>query len=274
MDTIAEKMSTPLVSVIMATYNEPKEYIEQAIKSILTQTYRNFELIILDDSTNKDTRDAIDNLKSSDKRVVVIRKDQRMGFVHALNEGLRLANGEFIARMDGDDISLPTRLEIQVKYLSENLDVDILGGGMNIIDELGNQISERAYPSKGLKLHLFSIFRNPLAHPTVMIRKSRLGDFRYDESFNKAEDLELWMRLRNRGAQINNLYDKLINYRVINNMGNKRNNSNFKASFRARKKNFNVNFIIFDTISIIMSFIYSIIPISLISFIYSLENNK
>lgn len=274
MDAIVEDMETPLVSVIMATFNEPKDYVEQSIKSILNQTYHNLELILLDDSTNKDTQDTIDTLASSDKRVTVIRKTKRMGFVPALNEGLGLANGEFIARMDGDDISLPDRFEKQIKYFSENPDVDILGGGMNIIDELGKNISERSYPAKGLKLQLFSIFRSPLAHPTVMIRQSRIGGFRYDESFKKAEDVELWMRLRNIGAQINNLDDKLINYRVIKNMGNKRDHSQFKASLRARRKNFNVKFILFDTCSIIAAFMYSIMPTSLISFIYSFENNK
>lgn len=274
MDANNIKTTTPLVSVIMATFNEPKDYIEQSIKSILNQTYGNIELLVLDDSTAEETRNIIDVLASVDNRVIVIRKDKRMGFVHALNEGLRIAKGMFIARMDGDDISLPDRFEKQIKYFSENPDVDIVGGGMKIIDEFGINISERIYPSKGLKLKLFSVFRNPLAHPTVMIKKSQIGNFQYDESFNKAEDLELWLRLRNKGARINNIRDKLINYRVIRKMGNKRDSSNFKASVRARMKNFNAKFFIFDSISIIISFLYSIIPTSLISFVYSIENNK
>lgn len=100
-----------LVSVVMATFNEPVEMIEGAIGSILNQTYQNIELLIFDDSTKPDTIASIDKIALSDARVSVHRFSERKGFVESLNEGLKLAKGEYIARMDGDDFSLPERIK-------------------------------------------------------------------------------------------------------------------------------------------------------------------
>src|SRR5574344_2119427 len=98
--------NNPLVTIVMATFNESPEMITKAINSILYQSYKNLELLILDDSTAIDSKNAIDSVVANDTRVKVIRKEQRMGFVPALNEGIRLSKGKYIARMDGDDIAL------------------------------------------------------------------------------------------------------------------------------------------------------------------------
>ena len=102
-----------LVSVVMATYNEEPEIINKSIKSIQDQTYRNFELLIFDDSTNPETRNAIDAF-TEDERIKVFRSPERVGFVKSLNLGLKTAKGKYIARMDGDDIALPIRFEKEV----------------------------------------------------------------------------------------------------------------------------------------------------------------
>ena len=94
----------PLISVVMATFNEPPEYITQSVQSILHQTLGDFELLLIDDSTNPDTVAAIDSLAQSDARIRLTREKQRIGFVRALNTGLKQAQGKYIARMDGDDI--------------------------------------------------------------------------------------------------------------------------------------------------------------------------
>lgn len=106
-------ISTPLVSVIMATFNEPVKFIKQSVSSILNQTYGNLELIIADDSTKESTTAALDKMAENDKRIVILRQNERMGFVHALNEGLKIAKGDFIARMDGDDVAVPERIASQ-----------------------------------------------------------------------------------------------------------------------------------------------------------------
>ena len=122
-----------LVSVVMATFNEPVEMIEGAIGSILNQTYQNIELLIFDDSTKPDTIASIDKIALSDARVSVHRFSERKGFVESLNEGLKLAKGEYIARMDGDDFSLQERIKKEVDFLLDNPSIAVVGGQMDII---------------------------------------------------------------------------------------------------------------------------------------------
>lgn len=262
----------PLVSVIMATFNETPEFITESIQSILDQTYTNFEFIILDDSTNDDTKTAIDKMASRDSRIKIIRKTERMGFVPALNEGLRIAKGDFIARMDGDDISYPYRFEVQLKYFSEHPEVDILGGALDIINEDGNVISRRIYPLQGLPLKFYTILRDPIAHPTVMMRRERLKQWQYDESYRRGEDIELWLRLRNEGANMRNIGNPLLKYRVIPNMETKRDSNHFKYVYRARLSNFNWKYCGFDIPSLIAAYMYQRLPVSLVRFVYGKEN--
>lgn len=264
----------PLISVIMATFNEPPAFVREAVGSILAQTYRNFELLILDDSTSAETRREIDALAQEDTRVRVIRKGEKMGFVPALNEGLRQARGELIARMDGDDRSEPDRFEKQLDFLLSHPDIDITGGFLNLMNENGKIMSQRRYPVKGFRFSFYWIFRCPVAHPTVMIRRRRLPDFRYDESFRKAEDLELWLRLRNHGARFENLPEPLVNYRVVGDLGAKRGKSQLTHIWKARSKNFSWSHALFDIPSLFASLSYFFIPQHLISRFYKRENRQ
>ena len=268
-------MDSPLVSIVMATFNEPVEYISASIESILGQNYSDWELIIADDSTNQDTKTAIDNFVSQDARIRLIRHEKRMGFVQALNEGLKAARGKYIARMDGDDIALPDRLKCEVDYLEAHKNVMVLGGAMNIINETGAIMSERRYPLSGLKLHLWAIFRNPLAHPTVMFRSElvRKGIL-YDTTQKKAEDIESWLRLKKKKYRIENVPDKLLNYRVVGNLAQKRNKEQWKYNYLARRKNFSWHTPLFSLCSILISWIYIHIPTNVVSKIYKAENRN
>ena len=163
-------MEGELISVVMATYNEPPEIVEASIRSILGQTYQNFALLIYDDSSDKRTRERIDSFLG-DTRVRVIRHDIRSGFVRSLNMGLHDARGTYIARMDGDDIALPERFEKEVSFLRAHRDICVVGGQIEIIDENGRVTSSRSYPAGGIRLAVFSAIRNPLAHPAVMMRR-------------------------------------------------------------------------------------------------------
>ncbi|WP_304206889.1 glycosyltransferase [Phocaeicola plebeius] len=268
-------MEQPLVSVVMATFNEPAGFITASVESILKQTYPRLELIIADDSTSEDTRDVIDAFAKKDSRVKVIRHKERMGFVRALNEGLCQASGKYIARMDGDDISLPDRIRKEVDYLEKHGHVDVLGGAMDIIDEKGTVVSERFYPLYGLKLHVWAVLRNPLAHPTVMLRSSLVRQgFCYDEGQKKAEDIELWLRLKVSGFRIANLPDKLLNYRVVGDLSLKRKRDQWIYNFKARKKNFTLRYPLFSVSSVLVSFAYTLIPQKLIGYMYKRENRK
>jgi len=264
----------PFVSVIMATFNESAGIINKAIESIINQTFSNFELIIIDDSTNQETKQVIDSFLS-DSRVRVIREKKRIGFAKGLNMGFSQAKGQLIARMDGDDIALKNRLELQVNYLMKHPKISVVGGSMYIIDETDQIISYRKYPTSGFLFRILSTYRTPLAHPTVMLRQECVEKgFFYDESFFRAEDLELWLRLEKNGFNLANMKNFLLKYRVCGDLSNKRTNDHWLYNHKARVKNFSFRNPIFSLVSIFVSFTYTVMPDFIIKAMYRKENNK
>lgn len=264
-----------LVSIIMATYNETAEIVKKAIDSVLQQSYGEFELLIIDDSTEAETIEVIDSFES-DSRVKVFRENGRLGFVKSLNLGLRNARGKYIARMDGDDIALPNRLDEQVKFLEANKDIYVVGGQINIIDENDNIISSRKYPLNGWKLYLFSTVRNPLAHPTVMMKKELVDiGFCYDEELKMSEDLDLWLRLMNKSYKIANIPATVLNYRVPDNFAEKRSNwKQVEYMAAVRRKNFSKRHFIHSVLSCISAGMFLHTPTGIIKRIYKKENKQ
>lgn len=269
------KNDTPLISVVMATYNEPVYMVKEAIESILNQSWKNIELLIYDDSQNTDTIEAIDSYKCDD-RVHIFREDRRVGFVPSLNKGLKHAKGKYIARMDGDDISQNNRFEIEMEYLRNHPNVAIVGGQLNIIDENGNQISSRKYPEEGFRLRIYSTVRCPLAHPTVMFRRQVVDDgFLYDEKLKSCEDLDLWLRLLNKSYQIANVPQTMVNYRVTKNFTDKRSNRKQLENVAfVRRKNFSKEHIFYSIISCITAWLFLIVPKSILNKAYNAENKR
>ena len=264
-----------MVSVIMATFNEPKAFIEASIMSILNQTFRDLELLIADDSTNAETVKVIDDFAVSDSRVVVIRKAERMGFVNALNEALNLAKGDLIARMDGDDMALPKRFEIQLRYAAVHPEVDVFGGDMDIIDEQGVVQSERRYPTTPAAIQRKFIFRSPFAHPTIMFRRRIIdAGIRYNPEYKKAEDIDFLMRLYKQGYVFGNTGEKLLRYRVVGNLQHKRSRDQWIYNHKARSENFIWSKPLFSTASWLVSLAYQYAPSSVVSFFYKRENQK
>lgn len=268
-------MDKPLVSVIVATYNENPKIIEAAIQSILNQTYERFELLIYDDSTDETTQAVIDKL-AGDHRVYVFRQDERLGFVKSLNCGLRAAKGKYIARMDGDDISLPDRLEKEIRFLESNPDISVVGGQMDIINEDGDIISHRQYPQSGIRLFLFSCMRNPLAHPTVMMRRDIVDKgYLYDESLGMSEDLDLWLRVMNDGYRIANISDTVLNYRVTENFTEKRTSrAQVEYMSNVRKTNFYRRRSLHGVLSCFSAWMFTHVSVDLLQDIYNRENNR
>lgn len=202
--------SVPKVSVLLPVYNA-EQFIDEAIKSILEQTYTNFELLILNDGSTDNTSAFIESYKA-DSRVQVI-EHENMGLVGTLNKGLSLAKGLYIARMDADDIAHHTRFEKQIDYLENNPEVAVLGTAINLIDEDGLFIRTISHPSRP-KLDSAMLSGNFLAHPTVMIRARALEHISgYRSAFLQAEDYDLWLRLKSQGYILDNLKEVLLDYR-------------------------------------------------------------
>ena len=266
----------PLVSIVMATYNDKPLYIKKSINSILSQTYKNFEFLILDDSTNKETIDVIDKY-SNDKRVRIFREFKKLGFVSSLNKGLKLSKGEYIARMDGDDVSSRDRIEKQVEYLNTHQSTDILGGQINVIDENDKVTGARSYPTGGLKLLAFFTIRTPIAHPTVMFRRTIVdAGYHYDETFKKAKDIDFWIRLYNAGFKFRNLPDVLVNFRVESGFMEKRVTNHEQEDYvlKARRKNFTWSKPLFSIANLLMSYVRKFTPDKLKAKQYAQENGK
>lgn len=199
--------SSPLISVLMGVHNGVP-YIEEAVSSILNQTFSNFELIVIDDGSTDDSMSILKGIK--DSRLRLFRNFANRGLPATLNRGLSEAIGSFIARHDADDRSLPDRLEKQVEFLTLNPRITAVGTSINIINQDGCFIRGCAMPENPIP-HLGSF--NPIAHGTVMFRRDEvLKEGGYDEFFRYCQDHELWIRL-SRHCHLANLREPLYEFR-------------------------------------------------------------
>ncbi|WP_405325649.1 glycosyltransferase family 2 protein [Leeuwenhoekiella sp. LLG6367-2.1] len=202
-------MQESLISVLLPVFNAEK-FIKDCIDSILAQTYSNFELIIIDDCSNDSSVDIIRSY--TDKRIKLILKPINTGYTESLNQGLAIAHGLFIARMDADDISMPNRFELQVNFLRKNSSVAICGTDANILGANFKFNFPESY--EAIKINL--LFGSSLIHPTIMGRGDILKKYGYDSSLEPAEDYDLFTRVALDHPLIN-LSERLLNYRVHNN---------------------------------------------------------
>lgn len=182
----------PTVSVLMPVRNAAA-YVASSVGSLLRQTLNDVELLVINDGSTDATLEIIRSF--SDRRIRVVGDHHNYGIAARLNEGLDLATGRFIARMDADDIAAPHRLARQVDFLSANETVDLVGSAAAYIDVHGGLIgAPREYPLTDFEIKLRLLTSNCILHPTVMFRR-RGADFRYSTEFQFAQDYELWLRL-------------------------------------------------------------------------------
>lgn len=217
----------PKVSVIMPVYNGEK-FLREAIQSVLNQTFSDFELIIVNDGSIDNSLDIIKEYAEKDSRIKIINQ-KNTGIVGALNNALKLSKGDYVARMDADDISLPKRLEKQIEFL-EKEKAFICGAWANVIDQNGEQKGKKfSYPPrswKQIKLHLLR--GNPFIHPSILFKKE-IYDNEKDENeyfyknYKNVEDYELWTRIVPKYKSVN-LQEYLLNYRIHNNQITKKTN--------------------------------------------------
>ena len=218
----------PLVSVIMSTYNDGK-YLKQAINSILRQTYRNLELIVIDDASTDNTQNILKSI--TDARFCYFTNQENKKLAHNLNCAIGLSKGDYIARMDADDIAVKTRLERQIKYLENHPEIDVLGC---FAQSFGDVHSSMTYPIWHDEIKTELLFNNALCHPTVVFRKKTI-DYLYDEDFAASQDYELWSRII-WSKRFHNIPEYLLRYRVHSNQTKKKNaNLQKNGGFLARK---------------------------------------
>jgi glycosyltransferase involved in cell wall biosynthesis len=192
----------------MPVYNAEK-YINNTIKSILNQTLQDFEFIIIDDASTDSSVNIIESY--NDSRIILYKSKKNVGYVANLNKMLNLAQGEFIARQDNDDISHPQRLQRQVDYLTKNPDVGVCGSYARFI---GRKRGLFKVPLDDKSIRALMIFQCPMIHPSVMIRSSTLVDgLKYDEELCPAEDYNMWFEISKK-YKLANLPCPLLYYRL------------------------------------------------------------
>lgn len=204
-----------LISVILPVYNGGL-YLSDSIESILKQTFIDFEFIIINDGSTDDSLELIKKYASNDNRIKVINRENR-GLIYTLNEGIEQAKGNYIARMDQDDIALKTRLEFQYKYMIDN-HLDVCGGNYIVIDENNNSMNLYRLFQNEFEILLTLASNVPFAHPCVMIKKEFLESNKLEYGINgyrNAEDLDLWINMYNRGAKFGNLDETILKYRIL-----------------------------------------------------------
>lgn len=203
----------PLVSVLMPVYNGEK-YLKEAIDSVLAQTYKKFELIIINDGSVDNTEDII--LSFSDTRIRYIKNETNLKLIETLNKGIQLSNGKYIARIDADDVCMRNRLKIQVSFLEKNINYALCGSWAYIINS-DSKITGRIkrIDDNGL-LKASLLFTCPFLHPSILIRTEIIKHYLYDKTALHCEDYELWLRIGNSSYQMANIPKYLIKYRWHN----------------------------------------------------------
>lgn len=202
----------PTVSVVMGVFNAER-YVSTAIESILGQSFADFEFLIIDDGSSDATLRIVREYASRDVRIRVIAHDHNRGLGHVLNEGVQKARGEYVARMDADDISIPIRLERMVAHLRDNPDVDIVGSYAAEIDDEGQERELRRVPLGHEKI-VELIWMCPIIHPTVMFRRRRILEVgSYSPTVRRRQDYELWFRCAHAGLRFENIPEPLLLYR-------------------------------------------------------------
>lgn len=200
----------PKVTVLMPVYNGGP-YLAEAIQSVLQQTFTDFEFLIIDDGSTDESIVIIQMF--NDPRIQLIHNDMNQGLVTSLNKGIGLALGEYVARMDADDVCLPERLALQVAFMDAHRDIGVCGTWVEVLGEPYGQILR--YPTDPDTLKCTQLFGPALAHPSVMIRRDLLKETKllYDPSYKHAEDFELWVRA-SEYTSLANMGKVLLRYRL------------------------------------------------------------
>ncbi|MDQ3108542.1 MAG: glycosyltransferase [Bacteroidota bacterium] len=214
MSTTTTHGNSPLVTVILPVHNAAT-FVGSAIESILSQTFSDFELLIINDGSTDHSAEIISSF--NDPRITLINNERNLGLIVSLNKGIQLAKGKYIARMDADDIALPQRFKKQVEKMESDPGIAVLASFVDFINEdgeiTGSWNTDREAASEK-EIRDLMARTNCIAHPTVMMRSDVANDFFYRQNQKGAEDWDLWLRILGDGKRITKLPEVLLHYRI------------------------------------------------------------
>ena len=214
------KRPSPLVSVVLPVYNAQR-YLRPAIESVLAQTYRHFELVLVDDGSTDDSVAICEEYVRADSRVRLLRNQGNLGIVQTRNRAFAEADpaSAYFAVFDSDDICLPGRLQMQVDFLEAHPDHAVVGGHTLVIGEDGGELGARRYPATYAEIVRVITRFSPIAQPTAMIRRTALEAVgAYREEFPRCHDYDLWLRMASR-FKISNVDEFTLKYRISRTQG-------------------------------------------------------
>ena len=231
----------PLVSVLIPCYN-CDQYVKEAVKSIIEQSYTNLEILVIDDGSTDNTGNILKELAKEDTRIVYIKNEKNLKLIATLNKGLDLCKGKYIARMDADDISVPTRIEKQVDFLEKHSNIGIVGADIEFFGGNKRSIWKTNTEDKYIRTDL--LFGTCFAHPVVMMRTSILREHHlyYNDDYPHAEDYKLWCDIA-QYTKLANIPEVLLYYRVNDNqVSNKYNLEQKETAQRIKEEYTNLFF--------------------------------
>mgnify|MGYP004543474541 FL=1 len=233
-----------LVSVVMSTYNEKEEWLRLAIESILNQTYKNIEfIIIIDNPDNDNIIKIVNEYAEIDTRINIIINDVNIGLVNSLNKGIKHSKGDYIARMDADDISDLCRIEKQMNLMKKNENIQLVGGGIEYIDDSGSSIYRANIYGTTVKIAKKSLnYSNIIAHPTWLFKKEIFESIDGYKNIKYAEDYDFLIRAIDNGFNVININEVLLKYRIRNNSISRKNGYyQYRIWNLLRNRNYNEN---------------------------------
>ncbi len=198
------------ISVLMSAYNG-EAYLNEAIDSILGQTYTNFEFIIVNDGSTDNTLAILETY--NDYRIRIINSEQNCGLIDSLNKGIAAAKGEYIARLDADDIAMPERLAKQVAYLRENPEIILLGSGAMLMDTKQNSITDTYYQHEQHCIPVHLLFRNIFIHSSIIVKTEVLAAIKFDKDYYLAEDYIVWVQIAQK-YKTASIKESLVKHRI------------------------------------------------------------
>ncbi len=260
------------LSVIMATYKDEPIFLETCIESVLNQTYKNFNFVIViePDETNIDI---LRRAETRDNRVQVLKNDSRLGIASSRNRAILKSYDKYIAIIDGDDYCAPERFEKQIAFLEANPDVNVVGSNMYLVDRDSNIVGQRHYPKSNESIERYFLLTMGIANPSVMVRRKDMEEVGlFNPKLSKAEDMELWLRFLRNGKKMHNLQENLVYYRLPTGSNSKRNKLHMQNIYSARKEHSKFIWNFPERIlSLLFWFLVNHVPDSLIDYVLSLN---
>lgn len=247
----------PLVSIIMSEYNTDQKLLIESIKSIINQTYQNIELILIDDCGKNNVKKIVE--KINDSRIKVYKNQKNSGLVYSLNKAIEKSNGKYIARMDTDDYAYPNRIELQVNFMEQNLQYDIIGGNAIFSDG----IKDWGKTTGSGEITKEQMLRGcPLIHPSTMYKKEVIKDIGGYQNYQRCEDYATWIEAFSKGYRLYKINEIVIKYHLSKEDYKKRTLKTRKGFFKMLKYQYKkLNPTILNLYKIyIKTFIAGIIP--------------